>query len=43
MSQKEVEHQKQIALKREETAQINAPNELRINKSVKSSPFRMHH
>lgn len=38
-----VEYQKQIALKEEETAQIDAPNELRINKSVKSLPFRMYH
>lgn len=38
----EVEYREQIAPKKEETARIDTINELRINKSVKSSPFRMY-
>lgn len=42
MSQNEVEYRKQTAPKKEEIARIDTPNGLKINKSVKSSPFRMY-
>jgi len=37
-----VEYRKQTALKKEETVRIDTPNKLRINKSIKSSSFRMY-
>ena len=39
----EVEHRKRIAQEKEETAYIITLSELIINKSVKSSSFRMYH
>lgn len=38
----EVEYRKQMAPRKEETARIDTPSELRNNKSVKSLPFRMY-
>lgn len=43
MSQNEVDIRTQIAPRKEGTTYIDSLSELRINKSVKSLPFRMYH